>query len=353
MKKKTTQNKKWASIGVEWRRTDKQNEIRFNLLPKKGIHTNLLTVCSFFLVLANCCESVIYMQLCPFFPCLCQKFVYGCYLSLSTIWLSVIPFARIFRSVCSYGYDVNVALIAFMRCSSSQFHYNFTHIFCFIRKMDGIRSAVEWSSTKQTLEPKWFRAVLFLRHSACTYSWLRFFPSTFLRQSDRFSFHVSNHANFYLNNGGKKYYYAEMWKKWWPFSVALTSGRHAQSECLKLKTAQKTHNKRPIMSRRWIKIDNFRSTYIQKKNRSIGIFMRGFRYTNVNIEGFLRIHAFPSFAAEMVMLFFNHIIKFGGVLFSELFEDLDIFGLISGKRKHHRPASLQRFCSIPVYFDFQ
>lgn len=90
-----------------------------------------------------------------------QKFV--SVISLSTIWLSpTIWFARIFPPRLNMN-DVNVTLFAI----ALFFPLNFPHIFRLTSNV--------WSSTKQTLKPKWFKVFLLLSF-VCTY--LRFVFST-------------------------------------------------------------------------------------------------------------------------------------------------------------------------------
>ena len=138
--------------------------------------------------------AVNYVQFLSFIRII-QKF--AAVISLSTIWLRAISFARIFRSAwirmtlmllfSHFFLSLCLALsllFSFKRCT-----YFLIHTKCVVSAAAPTAATVEWFSTKQTLEPKWFRIFLLL----CMHIFRIFFLFTStVWWSDRFSFHVSS-----------------------------------------------------------------------------------------------------------------------------------------------------------------
>lgn len=155
--------------------------MRYNI-PQK-IHANLLYKWIFY--------AICNLHAIPFFMRI--PGIHCCYLSVHSIMHSAIPFAWIFHSASYYGYDVNVALLAFIyvRCSFLC-HYNFTHIFYFIRNV--WHQQHQLNGRPQSKHSSLNGLKLFVCNIFT--SWL-FFPTVALwRQSDRFSFHISTMRNF-------------------------------------------------------------------------------------------------------------------------------------------------------------
>lgn len=184
--------------------------------------------------------------------------IHFCYLSVHSIMHSAIPFARIFHSASYYGYDVNVALLAFMfvRCSLLR-HYNFAHIFYFIRnvwhqqhQLNG-RPQSKHSSLNGL---KLFVCNIFTVGSV-------FLPWLYGDRVTDFLF-IFQPWEILLEHNDKIKKNCMLEKKSAFFQLHLVRARDSQSKCLKLKCAK---NFKVQLCQEDDKIDNFPSACIQKK----------------------------------------------------------------------------------------
>lgn len=137
--------------------------------------------------------AVNYVQFLSFIRII-QKF--AAVISLSTIWLRAISFARIFRSAwirmtlmllfSHFALSLALSLFFSFKCCT----YFLLHTKCVVSAAARTAAAVEWFSTKQTLEPKWFRIFSSTVHAHIPAFFIPFTCTVWW--SDRFSFHVSS-----------------------------------------------------------------------------------------------------------------------------------------------------------------